>query len=304
VGPENRGGSRYNGKERDQEDGNYYYGARYYASYMGRMMTPDPLGGSVGDPQTLNKYAYVRNSPLNLTDPTGLTDQDDRDPSQEWDEMCADHPDFCGGRDPHKEGIQRRGSNFGAGSNVSTANGTDYSPFEYQFSGNLYGENYTRTFDSIDEYMDWRAGVAAEAGAGGEVYQAFMASCAYMSGCDPSQKYTVNSQRRGTTQNIQILGPDGKPLSLNDAQAEADAGHMGVGHGGNSSWYIGGMVDVLHVVDVQQQYGDVQVGGEAHIDPASPFGAFAPLHGVEFVLSLVVPKGGVRHFSCSASGCN
>ena len=35
-------------------------------------MSPDPLGGQTIDPQTLNKYSYVRNNPVNLTDPTGM----------------------------------------------------------------------------------------------------------------------------------------------------------------------------------------------------------------------------------------
>jgi len=39
---------------------------------MGRFMSPDPMGGHQEDPQTMNRYSYVRNNPLNLTDPTGL----------------------------------------------------------------------------------------------------------------------------------------------------------------------------------------------------------------------------------------
>jgi RHS repeat-associated protein len=60
------------GKERDPETGLDYFGARYYGSNMGRFMSPDPMGGHVEDPQTLNRYVYVRNNPLSLTDPTGL----------------------------------------------------------------------------------------------------------------------------------------------------------------------------------------------------------------------------------------
>jgi RHS repeat-associated protein len=60
------------GKERDAESGNDYFGARYYASTMGRFLSPDPLGGHLENPQTLNKYAYVANNPLTATDPTGL----------------------------------------------------------------------------------------------------------------------------------------------------------------------------------------------------------------------------------------
>ena len=49
--------------------------AREYGSLSGRWASPDPLGvGAVDptDPQSWNRYAYVRNSPLTLTDPDGL----------------------------------------------------------------------------------------------------------------------------------------------------------------------------------------------------------------------------------------
>ena len=67
--------SRCTGKKRDAESGNDYFGARYYASSMGRMLSPDPLGpwvADAGDPQSWNMYAYGRNNPLTNIDPTGL----------------------------------------------------------------------------------------------------------------------------------------------------------------------------------------------------------------------------------------
>jgi RHS repeat-associated protein len=67
--------SKFTGKERDQESGNDYFGARYYASSMGRFMSPDPSGLDYADfsnPQTLNLYAYAVNNPLRYIDPTGL----------------------------------------------------------------------------------------------------------------------------------------------------------------------------------------------------------------------------------------
>ena len=63
---------KFTGKERDSESGLDDFGARYMSSQYGRFMSPDPLGGHYEDPQTLNRYVYVRDNPLSLTDPTGL----------------------------------------------------------------------------------------------------------------------------------------------------------------------------------------------------------------------------------------
>ena len=69
---------KFTGKERDTESNLDNFGARYYASMTGRFMTPDwdlkPVTvpyAKFGDPQTLNLYAYVENSPLNRIDADG-----------------------------------------------------------------------------------------------------------------------------------------------------------------------------------------------------------------------------------------
>ena len=63
---------KFTGKERDSESGLDNSQARYMASQMGRFMSPDLMGGHFVNPQSLNRYAYVHNNPLNMTDPTGL----------------------------------------------------------------------------------------------------------------------------------------------------------------------------------------------------------------------------------------
>ncbi|MDC3986510.1 RHS repeat domain-containing protein, partial [Polyangium jinanense] len=58
---------RYTGKERDEETGLYYHGARYYAPWLGRWTSADPAGLVDGP----NLYAYGRNNPLRFVDPDG-----------------------------------------------------------------------------------------------------------------------------------------------------------------------------------------------------------------------------------------
>jgi RHS repeat-associated protein len=92
----------FTGKERDAEtgvaNGNDYFGARYFASSMGRFMSPDwsarvePVPyAKLDDPQTLNLYAYVTNNPM------GRADIDGHAPLS-WGgfEDCSERHD-CGG---------------------------------------------------------------------------------------------------------------------------------------------------------------------------------------------------------------
>jgi RHS repeat-associated protein len=61
--------------ERDNaanDSGLDYANARFYSSRIGRFTSTDPLTGSLEDPQSLNRYSYVSNDPINTIDPSGL----------------------------------------------------------------------------------------------------------------------------------------------------------------------------------------------------------------------------------------
>jgi RHS repeat-associated protein len=58
---------RFTAKERDEESGLYYYGARYYAPWIGRWISCD----SLDRPDGANLYEYVRSAPLALVDREG-----------------------------------------------------------------------------------------------------------------------------------------------------------------------------------------------------------------------------------------
>ncbi|MCL5802142.1 MAG: RHS repeat-associated core domain-containing protein, partial [Gammaproteobacteria bacterium] len=44
-----------------------FYRARYYDPTIGRFISKDPAGM----PDGVNRYSYVSNDPINLTDPSG-----------------------------------------------------------------------------------------------------------------------------------------------------------------------------------------------------------------------------------------
>jgi RHS repeat-associated protein len=59
-------------QKRDAETGLDPTPNRMYHWRLGRWLSPDPLGGDITNPQSLNRYAYVLNNPTTLLDPLGL----------------------------------------------------------------------------------------------------------------------------------------------------------------------------------------------------------------------------------------
>ena len=58
---------RYTGRERDEETGLEYHAARYYLPWLGRWLSPDPIGTGDG----LNVYRYAKNNPGSFNDTNG-----------------------------------------------------------------------------------------------------------------------------------------------------------------------------------------------------------------------------------------
>jgi RHS repeat-associated protein len=108
---------RYTGKERDEENGLYYHGARYCASWLARWLNPDPKGMVDGS----NLYAYAAGNPITYVDPTGTecdpamqscVDPSEQTSREEAEQRCipAEHPTDQG---PPADGGSSSGSTIG-----------------------------------------------------------------------------------------------------------------------------------------------------------------------------------------------
>jgi len=68
----NRATDKFTGKPYSKATGLYYEFQRWYDPSIGRFISPDRIAGYRKDPQSLNPYIYVENSPTNSIDPSGL----------------------------------------------------------------------------------------------------------------------------------------------------------------------------------------------------------------------------------------
>jgi len=62
---------RFTGQRLDDTTGLYFYHARYYDPQLDRFISADSVIQAASDPQSLNRYSYVRNNPVRYTDPSG-----------------------------------------------------------------------------------------------------------------------------------------------------------------------------------------------------------------------------------------
>jgi RHS repeat-associated protein len=121
---------------------------RVFSPNLGRWHSPDPLGGDVTNPQSLNRYAYVTNNPTTLTDPAGLTNfhsfwwpgfqemvspydmNIDTDPTDACayydtsDASCEEPPGLWNNGQPIIPGLSVSGIGIGGGGSGTTAGGT------------------------------------------------------------------------------------------------------------------------------------------------------------------------------------
>jgi RHS repeat-associated protein len=61
----------FTGERTDLENGLIHLNAREYDPMLGRFISPDSIIPDLYDPQSLNRYSYVLNNPVNNVDPTG-----------------------------------------------------------------------------------------------------------------------------------------------------------------------------------------------------------------------------------------
>jgi RHS repeat-associated protein len=99
------------------------YNARYYSAVLGRFISPDTVVPKVEDPQHWNRYSYVYNNPLKLTDPTGHIGCTDSGPAE--DPVDGGSVPNCGGAHTGGSHDSQGGDGGGAGARKNVGPATE-----------------------------------------------------------------------------------------------------------------------------------------------------------------------------------
>ena len=127
---------KFTGQELDSETGLYNYNARLYSPETGRFISADSIVPDPTNPQSLNRYSYAMNNPLNHIDPSGH-DDGDCDPEVE---DCDEPPPPPENPTPPPDNPTPPNNNPGSGS-------TGY-PTIYD---TLYNYTYPDSSSSVDQ---------------------------------------------------------------------------------------------------------------------------------------------------------
>ena len=102
----------FTGQQEDATLGYTYLRARYYDQGTGRFISKDRFPSKTTDSQAVNRYSYVENNPIHLTDLTGQSAGGD--PAME---ACINSPSECfgGGGNPVGPGKPPGGGGAGGG---------------------------------------------------------------------------------------------------------------------------------------------------------------------------------------------
>jgi RHS repeat-associated protein len=288
---------KFTGKERDAETGLDDFGARYYASSLGRFMTPDwdakPTSvpyASFGDPQTLNLYSYVENGPLNKVDADGHAAS--QNVANNWvipDNYCAamqGYGGLCGPGGANEEMLTAEldlGGSLDARSAVEKEYDAEVAAAEAQQPGlSQASENAIQNSPmTAAQSVAFENAVTSAGQANGVNPNLLVGLADKESSLDPSAN---NDGARGL---YQIRGPRQKDLGLTDAQVSSvDAvvgpvakylSHSSTVLSGNMDLTIGSWEQGLHGIQRLNAQGpnavrDLVIVPAAHGRPARTLG--------------------------------
>ena len=147
------------------------YNARSFSPALGRFISADAIVPGAGNPQTLNRYAYVLNSPLNFLDPSGhMIEGSDGGPSLSTLFQWVDEGRYesCYVQSCHLTAYANweqanPGSNWGSDPAV---NGSQRSDLWLAQMANLAARHETPDFSEV---LEWTAAAGMLAAEGGDL---------------------------------------------------------------------------------------------------------------------------------------